>query len=638
MKNPYQDMSAKAFWRTAVAAKDAREIAGLWDPKRPYARHERIATFGSCFAQHFSRALAAQNYNWHDAEPPALPLAPEAARERNYGIFSARTGNIYTAAALRQWIDWALAKQAPPDEVWESNGRYFDPFRPAIEPAGFASAQELFASRELTLRALREIIFQSDHFVFTLGLTEAWISRAGRYVYAMCPGTSAGEFDATKHAFKNFIHAEILADMQHVVEALRSANERIGVLLTVSPVPLTATASGQHVITATTYSKSALRSVAGQLADSMPCVDYFPSYEIITATPFHGRYFARNLRSVTPEGVQTVMQSFFACLDGKFGVPLPPNKSAAPLQPEIARPAAAGPAARRQRNMATDDDAVCEEEMLAAFAPSTGQAQSGVAPNAGASKVCVIGNSHIGTLRWALKGGLFADPDMDIVFWGFSRQHFENVRIVNGLLIPPDRKRALVVSDGRYETICPQDFDTLLFVGGNFNTTVNLIWMKEHAGSEGDGTSSERALYNRLRARLRLCHAMKLMASIAPSYAGRIMFVPTPLVSEDAGERMSLQISPQELDRFNRLLAAILGESGITYVAQPIITIKDNKWTRSEYANAGFGGLGQDAPKGHDGNRYKHMNARYGNVILTAVRERLRQSAQPEQAAGTAAI
>ena len=83
-------------------------------------------------------------------------------------------------------------------------------------------------------------------------------------------------------------------------------------LLTVSPVPLTATASGNHILTSTIYSKSTLRSVAGQLSSMQKHIDYFPSYEIVTNPRMHSIAFSDNLRSIREETVEIVMSHFFA--------------------------------------------------------------------------------------------------------------------------------------------------------------------------------------------------------------------------------------------------------------------------------------------------------------------------------------
>lgn len=165
----------------------------------------------------------------------------------------------------------------------------------------------MLKSREATLAAIRKAIKESQRFVFTLGLTEGWINKTEGYTYAMCPGTLAGDFDPEEHLFKNFSFSEIRTDLVAALRAIREADPKIGFLLAVSPVPLTATASGEHVLVATTHSKSVLRGVAGEVSGKFGYVDYFPSYEIITAPAFRGMFYEPNMRS------------FFACLNGAHG-------------------------------------------------------------------------------------------------------------------------------------------------------------------------------------------------------------------------------------------------------------------------------------------------------------------------------
>jgi hypothetical protein len=50
--------------------------------------------------------------------------------------------------------------------------------------------------------------------------------------------------------------------------------------------------------------------VAEVVAGTMPNVDYFPSYEIIVGPQARGRYFAADARTITPEGVERVMDIF----------------------------------------------------------------------------------------------------------------------------------------------------------------------------------------------------------------------------------------------------------------------------------------------------------------------------------------
>jgi hypothetical protein len=361
MTHPYETLPEDRFWRTAVADREALKITGLWKPKHEIRRRTRIVTAGSCFAQHFAKALVARRYRWLDFEPGPAGLTPEQRKDYHYGTFSFRTGNIYTPRMLLQWLTWALTDAAPPDEVWEKDGRFYDPFRPGVEPGGFASAEELQASRRDTLRAIAEAVRRSHVFVFTMGLTEAWQDKATAVEYAVCPGTAAGEFDAEKHAFVNHGFGALMADMTAALRLMFRANRRLIVLLTVSPVPLTATASGQHVLTATSHSKSMLRAVASELVLTQARVDYFPSYEIITHPAYKGRFFAPNLRSVLPEGVDHVMAQFFHDQAVGFGG----EAAAAPVPP----PPLPEPVDAPEPELTEAEELRCEEEILAAFAP-----------------------------------------------------------------------------------------------------------------------------------------------------------------------------------------------------------------------------------------------------------------------------
>ncbi len=343
--NPYQDLPENAFWKTAVAQKSMFDISGLWSPKFHIKRADNVATYGSCFAQHIGKALAARKFNWLSTEHAPQGLSADNAKRFNFDIFSARTGNIYTTSLLKQWAEWAFEVTTPADEVWCKDGRYFDPFRPQIEPNGFASLQEVVDSRNDTINAFRASVEQSQYFVFTLGLTESWRNVKGNYEYPMCPGTIAGDFIPDTHRFVNQQFNQVLNNLGQSLDLMRKHNPKLKFILTVSPVPLTATKSGQHVLTATMLSKSILRAVAGQLATNRKYVDYFPSFEIINSPVFKGTFFEPNQRQVNPYGVNFVMDSFFRCLEEKFGA-----------YPSVGKPLSTPNA-----------DEVCEEQLLEAF-------------------------------------------------------------------------------------------------------------------------------------------------------------------------------------------------------------------------------------------------------------------------------
>jgi hypothetical protein len=239
---------------------------------------------------------------------------------------------------------------APGEIVWEQGGRYFDALRPAVEPAGLDSPEEVLAHRRDHLARVGRVLRQADLLVFTFGLTEAWLHRESGTVFPTAPETIAGQFDPAKYEFRNFGFHDVVGDFTQVREVLKSQNPKLRFLLTVSPVPLTATASSDHVLVATIASKSILRAAAGLLRDTFEDVDYFPSYEII-ATPFLGRFYDSNLRSVSSEGVETVMRVFFA----SHG------------EGEVAVPSEDAPAVPSELSTGIEDRVVCEEVMLETF-------------------------------------------------------------------------------------------------------------------------------------------------------------------------------------------------------------------------------------------------------------------------------
>lgn len=351
--SPYRNLAANAYWKTGVEGLDPRSFPALYKKKFAISPTDRIVTAGSCFAQHIARVLKGKGYRLVDVEPAPPGMSQTTAERFGYGLYSARYGNIYSIRQLLQLLQETKGGTPRSESIWERNGRYFDALRPGVEPEGLESPEEVQAHRARHLKAVRRLMVGMDVFVFTFGLTEAWVHRESGTVYPTAPGTIAGEFDPDKFEFKNFTFNEVYADFIAVRRALRRRNANLRFLVTVSPVPLTATASGDHVLAATVHSKSVLRAVAGELSKEFEDVDYFPSYELIAAHPSKGAFYERNLRSVAPWGVDAAMNLFMSEHNDQGAM--------APTAP------------RRRPRMDDDDDeadrVICEEVVLEAYAP-----------------------------------------------------------------------------------------------------------------------------------------------------------------------------------------------------------------------------------------------------------------------------
>jgi hypothetical protein len=90
-------------------------------------------------------------------------------------------------------------------------------------------------------------------------------------------------------------------------------------ILSVSPVPLIATAEPRHVLVSTVASKSVLRVACEKIVKACKGVTYFPSYEIVTGGFGKTSYFAEDCRSVTEDGVAHVMRVFMRHYVRNFG-------------------------------------------------------------------------------------------------------------------------------------------------------------------------------------------------------------------------------------------------------------------------------------------------------------------------------
>lgn len=309
--NPYKNLPEVQFWKKSVAEVYISELDPVYLPRFTITQKDKIATAGSCFAQHIARTLSKSGFNYFVSEQAPEILTSDEAHAKNYGVFSARYGNIYTVRQFTQLFKRVSGQFLPVDNFWlRSDGRYVDPFRPQIEPNGYESVVELESSRQTHFEAVVKIFKETDVFVFTLGLTEGWRSKIDGAVFPLAPGVAGGEMNPDCYEFVNFTVQEVISDMNEALALLREINNDCKVILTVSPVPLIATYEPQHALVATTYSKSVLRVAADEIKRAHDFVDYFPSFEIITGSFNKGAYFEEDLRSVTSEGVDHVMHLF----------------------------------------------------------------------------------------------------------------------------------------------------------------------------------------------------------------------------------------------------------------------------------------------------------------------------------------
>jgi len=289
----------KVFWPKLADLTKSDLVVGrtpLLDRDTP------VSSAGSCFATYVRNAMLNLGFNYIQTEDNL--------------VASAAWGLIFNAMAFRQLVEFAFGvrerprvlfpMRAPREATWLDPNKpiYMDPIR---EQVFFSSPEEYAERYEAHRVACRKAFEQCELFIFTLGMSEVWQYKLDGSAMAMEP----------KSVPAFLVHKRILSaqdtvdEIEQALRLLHAHNPRLKLLLTVSPIPLHATFRGDdmHVITANSYSKSALRAAADELCRRHPDhVLYFPAYEKITYASVDP--WTEDGRHVTDRAVAGVMELF----------------------------------------------------------------------------------------------------------------------------------------------------------------------------------------------------------------------------------------------------------------------------------------------------------------------------------------
>ncbi len=264
--------SAGARWEEGRFAIDPLAVAHA--PKFELPAAARFFCMGSCFARNIEEALL---YRGVDVLSKRFPCSKEEYPWRHNGIV-----NKFTSASMANEARWALSGGTGAASIIETATGAFDlQLTPGAPAVGVERAHERrrYIETEYFAR-LRE----ADVVILTLGLIEAWRDQqTGQWQNAAPPYALVRDNPerftlALTSASEN---RDALEDLRATVLSVASHAKFV---VTVSPVPMGTTFSGEDIIIANMRSKSVLRAVAAEFAGAHADVDYFPSYEIVTGT------------------------------------------------------------------------------------------------------------------------------------------------------------------------------------------------------------------------------------------------------------------------------------------------------------------------------------------------------------------
>jgi hypothetical protein len=270
-----------------------------------------VFAMGSCFAVEVRRALRAAGFT---VGPSYADLAFDPAAQAPGNLPQRDNINHYDTFTIRQEIERALQRERwSPETFWERTRdpllrrrgwatAWQDPFRRRV----FAESRDaLIELSDLLSDRIDDALAASHLVILTLGLTECWRDRQSGLYACLGPQDEEDEiFDRLEFHSTGF--QQNYDNLRAIGDAIWARYPDKRIVLTVSPVALGRTWTGEDVVAATTYSKATLRSVAGQLAREDRRFLYWPAYEYARSHDV----FEADGRHVRPDAVNAIVSAF----------------------------------------------------------------------------------------------------------------------------------------------------------------------------------------------------------------------------------------------------------------------------------------------------------------------------------------
>jgi hypothetical protein len=236
---------------------------------------ERIFAIGSCFARGVEGALRREGFAVESVTDTFDEFPIAAAGTRPMGFT-----NKYNPPSIANELRWALDENAAfPDTalIGIDEDHWIDPYANPVFERG---SRDMTLDLRRRLTSLTRKVADCRVVVITLGLIEAWFDTQTSLYTNSTPPLVAPFRD--RFEFRVLRFDEVMKAFADVHELLtRFGHPELEIVVTVSPVPLLATFTGQDVVMANTRSKALLRAAASEWSDCHRNVHYFPSYEMV---------------------------------------------------------------------------------------------------------------------------------------------------------------------------------------------------------------------------------------------------------------------------------------------------------------------------------------------------------------------
>ena len=208
-------------------------------------------------------------------------------------------GILYHPKAIENLILNAInEKEYDESGVFHHNERWhcFD----AHSDLSSTSKEELLNDLNSAIKLTNQQINQSTHIIITLGTAWAYRFIETDTIVANCHKVPQKKFLKQIQSVKSIIES-----LEAMIELLRSVNNKLSILFTVSPV--------RHIkdgFTENTQSKSHLISAIHQVVELRKNIHYFPSYEIMMDELRDYRFYSEDMLHPNKTAINYIWESF----------------------------------------------------------------------------------------------------------------------------------------------------------------------------------------------------------------------------------------------------------------------------------------------------------------------------------------
>lgn len=269
------------------------------NPKFKLPRNGKYFTIGSCFARNVENSLSAAGVDVLSKIDKLPGDFFEIGGDTRSGY-----QNVYTPGSILEAIKLSTTS-TPYNAIVSSNDKAIDLLTSGLKPMSLETVKGIRDS----LVGMYQKLSEADVLILTLGYNESWYHIPSESYINRTPSHISLRKNLDEFKFELLDYNSSLTLIEDAVKLIHNIAPLCKIILTVSPVPLSATFSNNDIVSANQLSKSTLRVVASAVSERHSNVDYFPSYEIITNSERSKTFLSDGIH-VKSEAVDNVIRQF----------------------------------------------------------------------------------------------------------------------------------------------------------------------------------------------------------------------------------------------------------------------------------------------------------------------------------------